>query len=484
MNELKIFSSYKALRVFAIYTAFWTYYYLIFVGPITISTRLSRSRYMSTVDASALGDAQRKRVNDFVRSFEPGDRIALEQLFASQRVAKTVKEEKLVINGFDPEKLLGALPFSSTIYAPICSECVRPEHYPQFKTLVKSGLVVPVLVGSYKFYNEELRDFIVAHDHVSYWEFAGYRVLRVTAAGDETLCRHCLGKREDDLFKKISGRKNADDYKDALRRFINHLAPLPVSDSEILELGIKYYQQGKLKPLRQLVRMSNVIDQIRVGEAFNSPVLLEDSDLARLPENISLSGNEARAQAAKINKMVAEGLGISIPTDLRLETYIELVKDYQPQISKAIRAVLGSKNYQASVADASKSIIAINSEIERIKSSRRYAVLEAGISFYQNNSTLVNGTLLAGALGLTGSLIGCVATGGAALGAKVAKSKGWLKSTPATERMRHIVARDLQPMVDLVLKPYLGATTPAVSVLSLQKRIASAKRSNVLHEPA
>jgi hypothetical protein len=176
--------------------------------------------------------------------------------------------------------------------------------------------------------------------------------------------------------------------------------------------------------LKQLSRMSYVISQIRIGEAFNSPVLLEDSDLSRLPKDISVGGNEARAQAAKINKMVADGLGISIPTNIRLESYIELVKDYQPRISNAIRAVLGSENTQASITDASRNIIAINSEIERIKNLRRYTILEAGISFYKNNSTLVNGTLLAGALGFTGSLTGCAVTGGAAFWGKDRKIEG------------------------------------------------------------
>jgi hypothetical protein len=230
--------------------------------------------------------------------------------------------------------------------------------------------------------------------------------------------------------------------------------------------------------------MAYVISQIRTSEALNSPVLLEDSDLAKLPENISNAGNKARGEAAKINQMVAEGLGISIPTDMPLESYIELVKDYQPQISKAIRAVLGPAGSQASIADAAKSITSINAEIERIKNLRRYAVLEAGISFYQNNATLVNGTLLAGALGLTGSLMGCLATGGAALGTKIAKSKGWLKGTEATERMRSIIARDLQPAVDLVLKPYFGASAPAISVLSLQKRMNSMRRGDVTQKSA
>jgi hypothetical protein len=324
----------------------------------------------------------------------------------------------------------------------------------------------------------------VADDHISRWEYSGYRFLRVAASGGHPLCAGCLSDRAKKLFDEISDRKDVKAYRKALDLFMGHLAPFPSSDQALIERGFRYCEKGNLELLKRLSRMSYVISQIRIGEAFNSPVLLEDSDLSKLPVNISVGGNEARAQAAKINKMVADGLGISIPTEIRLESYIELVKDYQPRISSAIRAVLGSESTQASIADASKSIIAINSEIERIKNLRRYTVLEAGISFYKNNSTLVNGTLLAGALGLTGSLVGCVATGGAAFGAKIAKSKGWLKSTEATERMRRMVARDLQPAVDLVLKSYLGAKAPAINVLSIQKRISSVSQEDAVRKSA
>ncbi|MDT7814813.1 MAG: hypothetical protein QOJ42_4729 [Acidobacteriaceae bacterium] len=83
--------------------------------------------------------------------------------------------------------------------------------------------------------------------------------------------------------------------------------------------------------------------------------------------------------------------------------------------------------------------------------------------------------MLAGSLGLAGSLAGCVTAGGAAIAASVAKKKGWMKSAEATDRLRRVVNRDLQPAVDLFLKAYLGAKAPAINVLSLRKRIASVK---------
>jgi hypothetical protein len=219
--------------------------------------------------------------------------------------------------------------------------------------------------------------------------------------------------------------------------------------------------------------MSAVIEQIRRDEAFNAPILLEDSDLSRLPENLSDTVNEAHSKAANLRKMTADGLGITIPVDMPLETYIELVKDYQPRISATITSVLNAGNSEASVLDVSKNIAAINGEIERIKGLRRYAVLDACVGFYRDNRLLAAATMLAGSLGLAGSLVGCVAASGAAVGANIAKKKGWLKGSEATDRLRRIVNRDLQPAVDLFLKAYLGAKAPAINVLSLRRRISS-----------
>jgi hypothetical protein len=122
-------------------------------------------------------------------------------------------------------------------------------------------------------------------------------------------------------------------------------------------------------------------------------------------------------------------------------------------------------------------VSAINSEIERIKGSRRYAVLEACVGFYKSNNFLVGGALLAASLGLAGSLLGCAAVG-SAVGAKLAKKKGLIPENEALGRVKRMVARDVQPIANRLLKSYLGASTPAINVLSLQRtmQLASEKR--------
>lgn len=176
--------------------------------------------------------------------------------------------------------------------------------------------------------------------------------------------------------------------------------------------------------------------------------------------------------------MAASGLGIRIPTDIPIETYIEIAKDYQPRISSTIRSISATQNDKSSLIDLSKNISSINREIDRVKGLRRFAVLEACAGFYRKNTLLIGGALLAAAMGFTTGLLGCAATGAVAAGRQLAKNKKWLPDNSSIQRLGRIVARDVQPYTDVLLKGYLGSTSPAIGVLSLQKRIEAASQKN------
>ncbi len=423
---------------------------------------------MGLIDFDSL---QRDRVQRFVN-----DNIGsgnYEGLFSSERVTTTLHQQKMVLNGFKPEKIKAILPFTPVVYAPICSKCVKPSDFAAFKTLVEAHLIVPVLIGRYDYFEENMKSFILAHDHISSMELSGYLYLNASTRGLRPQCPHCLYNQIDGVCADKKGEPESKKYETSLRQFIGSLDPFPQSDRKLIELAITYFEKRELKKLNQLTKMGHLIEQIRRDEALNSPVLMEDTDLLNLPENVSETIDEAHAKTASLRKIAADGLGISIPTDMPLEPYIELVKDYQPRISATIESVLKAGGKEASVLDVSNNIVAINSEIERIKGTRRYAVLEASVGFYRNNKLLAAATMLAGSLGLAGSLVGCIAAGGAVVGAGVAKKKGWMKSSEERGRLRKIIDRDLQPAVDLFLKAYLGSKSPAINVLSLRKRIAA-----------
>lgn len=413
-----------------------------------------------------------ERLKPIVDAADGSAKIPYDKIFTSERVVETISSEKILLNGFKPERVKAMLPFTPVVYAPICQECVNPKHFKEFKTFVTAGLVVPVLIGAYHFYEDDLRAFLLSHDHINYPEFNAFRYLHAHSRGVDTMCSGCLRTRVRDVTAKYKGREGEEKHKDLIDRFISSMDPVPVADAAHIDQAIEYYKAGDLVRLRQLTKMSRVIEELRIGEEFKSPIILDDSDLASLPSGLTPQINEGRTQAARVEEMVANGLGIMIPDEMPVEAYIELVKDYQPKISKTIKKVLGECNASASIADVSKNIIAINGELERIIVSRRYTVLEACMGFYRNNSTLIGATLIAGALGFTGSLLGCVASGATGIGGQIARKKGWIKNSASTERLKKMITRDLQPIADSAMKAYFGSKSPAINVLSLRKTIA------------
>jgi hypothetical protein len=256
-------------------------------------------RVRRTVDIDILQKERVQRfVNDRIQSNGP---VQFEGLFNSQLVANTLHQEKMVLNGFKPDKIRAILPFTPIVYAPICSQCVQPEDFEMFKTLVRSNLVIPVLIGKYGFFEENLRQFIVTHDHISSDELSGYLFLNAASKGLRPLCPSCLGKEVDDLCLGKKGFPDANIFEASLRQFIWNLDPFPRTDRKLIDLGFKYFEDRELKKLKQLTKMSTVIEETRRDEAFNAPILLEESDLSNLPENLSDTVNEAHLKTATLS---------------------------------------------------------------------------------------------------------------------------------------------------------------------------------------
>ena len=276
----------------------------------------------------------------------------------------------------------------------------------------------------------------------------------------------------DEIQTSIEKRRDGKKYFALVTRIKSNMHPMIDADFELLESASRACKDKKIVDLENLKRLSDAVYELRSAQAFNAAMVVRRSELDELPSQTRAEVDEARNASADLRAMVAKGLGIRIPVDIDTDRYIELVKDYQPRISNVISSIVPSDANDEGLAELLKNVSAINREIERVKNLRRYAVLEACVGFYKSNSFLVGGALLAASLGLAGSLLGC-ATVGSAVGAKLAKKKGLIVENPALSRVKRIIARDVQPVTTRLLRSYLGGTTPAINVLSLQRRIQS-----------
>ena len=72
--------------------------------------------------AAAKSDIDRshwERLKPIVDAADGSVKIPYDKIFTSERVVETISSEKIVLNGFKPERVKAMLPFTPVVYAPI-----------------------------------------------------------------------------------------------------------------------------------------------------------------------------------------------------------------------------------------------------------------------------------------------------------------------------------------------------------------------------
>ncbi len=111
--------------------------------------------------------------------------------------------------------------------------------------------------------------------------------------------------------------------------------------------------------------------------------------------------------------------------------------------------------------------------IGAIKQSKRYLAYRAAFGFLRTNRTLIGTALVAGTLGLAGSLIGCSATLVAGIAGKLLRKTGRLQPSPETAAFLGGVTKSIRPKVHKLLANYTGISLPAVQLHEIRREIAA-----------
>lgn len=431
---------------------------------------------MSTKDLDKLHQERVEKVMKvWARNEDP---IAPENVFLSERVIKTLTSDKVLIPSLDKHRILASIPFTPAAYVIVCSECIRREGFEDLQRLVRSGLVIPILLSRYSSYPDKLVEFLQGADYISTYEYQAYRYAKINEnSGKGIICQHCAAKRITEMVGAVKGRKVVHDFRDGINRIAMQLAPLVFPDYTLLDECEEACRNKDVNRLGQLIELSNTVHNVRDAQTFGAPITVDDDALAEIPPNFCDEAAEAQRLLTDMRKSALDGLGLTFPTDIPLDRYIELAKDYQPTISKLIEYT-GVKN-SAPIAEVSKRIMALNAEIERIQGLKRYVVLEASMSLVRQNRGLAFTTVLAGALGLAGhGWLGCgslLANVGASVVKKMGNKKTILPENEAAQRLGRMILRDAHPFLTKLIAGYIGSTSPAVNVLFLRKRLQQSK---------
>lgn len=422
-----------------------------------------------------LDDAHKSRIDSFFDQrkaakgkWKPHD------IFLSERVVQTIEDRKLFLSHYDLQQILSLLPFSPIIYVGICKNCIAPSDFPSLKRLIETAAIVPVLFSRYASYPEPLKELFVAHDHISLHELNAFRWAALYDLAESMVCEHCADKRMQDVVETTKRLKDAKEYSELARRTLYNLYPYIDHDIEIFDGVLEAGKKRSLRDMKQLVEMSNTIFEIRSSQAFKAQQIVDADELERIPPGTTAQSDAAVEITANMQKDLAAGLGLRIPVDIPIETYIEIAKEFQPRfeliLSNLNNSPMGTENKSLKEQIIQRQM-AMNSEIERVKGLKRTIFLDTVVEFFAKNKTLAATSLVAGALGIAGGLAGC-ATGVLASGAaSAAKKKGWITANSNANKLARTIKNDLQPHVDQLIAKYTGSCVSAISILNLRRNI-------------
>jgi hypothetical protein len=244
-------------------------------------------------------------------------------------------------------------------------------------------------------------------------------------------------------------------------------------DYELLDRAVKACKDRDGEALFQLSRLSGALHQFRRAQAFSAETIVDSAVGKLMPVADKFQGCGGAGYA----ELSAASLGLEIPKNVPLDAYIEIVKDYQPSISRAINELIKrstESDGKVSFTKLAREIERINKEVARVRSLKRYRLLEVCVDFYKNNRGLISTALVASAFGLAGSIAGCGATLATGMAAGAARKFGLLKGSKSARRLGKELARDLRPQIDRVIASYVDTVPSAINVLSLQNKLKSA----------
>jgi hypothetical protein len=285
-----------------------------------------------------------------------------------------------------------------------------------------------------------------------------------------------VGERQSQLVAAAADMKDRSPRAQKIREVFWNLYPYVGSDAPVLDVLERAIASGNPNRLDQVVTMTYAMNQARTADVLRAAPIIRDTEFNSLPLRRDPRVANAISTAARVRSMVTDGFKLTIPTDIPIDEYIELIKDYRPQILSLTKDLIkdASTGGDLSLTSLMKSITAINSEIERIKGLRRFMLIEAFAGFSRNHPALTASTLIAGALGLAGHFFGCATAPAVGAVTDVAKRAGKLNSPEQSKRLVRKLHADLQPTLDSLIARCVGTTSIAMHVFSIRKNLAEA----------
>lgn len=410
------------------------------------------------------------------RVFEEGQAIKATDVFRHKRVFEALNENRTIIPSYDLTRALSALPFHDSVILVICPACADEAHLPELLPLLDTGFIIPALRGPYHSYSRGFTTAIIGYPHLSDPEFSFWRTSQIRDNAERVHCHRCF----DDHCREtlgILGDPGEGSFEHSLvETTYGALAPPVGSDLELAQAVREAAVNRDTHRLEQLRELAEMIRSIRTASAFGAT---QQVPLELLEYSITHSDEynlpPLPPQVDDVRRMAQEGLGLIIPKDMPPGKLVSVILENRSEIRKVVNGLLidsAQPSGQVSRASLIAGIADLNEEIRKAHGSKRFEYYQAAVGFMRGNKALLASALLAGALGVAGSMLGCgLSLVGGSLLTGLDRS-GKIDLDLAEGGVQRLIHQSLEPSVRKLLSRYLDMSLDSVNLWRIREELS------------
>jgi hypothetical protein len=411
------------------------------------------------------------RIEKVLEAWQSGRGFKVQDVFHSAPVIPALDSPKVILPSFRLSEIYANYPFAPRLFVSLCPYCLKPEDFSAFKEVLIHSDVVPVLVGDYADYPPELTRFVLEFPHISRHEFAFYRFAKVYSMGSTAVCAHCVEERRRMIVEDANKMNSASEITEVVGSCVGNLHPFIDPDFQLLTILAEIVKKGDMAALKAIVGTSEMIHELRTCQAYNARSLLPIREVPKLLDGAAKVLPEAgELELAQISEVVSAPLGFSFGASTSPKEFFAVANEHRRSLAPIVEKIVQSstKDGEIMLTHLSGQLGELNAELQSLRTNKRYLGYKAAFGFLRTNKVLVASTLVAGALGLAGSFLGCgvsLASGmGAKYGIRKLRQVGKLRATPETKAFLSQVKVSIRPHLHRLLASYTGVSVPAIQI--------------------
>lgn len=418
------------------------------------------------------------RIKEISNAWANGKSFALGDVFHSAPVIPALDQPKVILGSFRLSRIYAHYPFSQRLFVILCPRCLKPDEFPLLREVLIHSDIVPILVAKYTDYPPDVIRTVLEFPHVSRNEFGFFRFARVLSMGSTRVCDHCVEEQRKLILEDIPQANFPPDAANLVRACIGNLHPFIDPDSDLIDMLAQVVKKGDQAAFKAIVGTSETIQKLRTCQAYGSRSLLPVREVPKLLNGASkVLPETGELELAQISEVVGAPLGFSFGVSTSPKDFFAVANEHRRSLAPIVDEVIKSSTQDGEIVltRLSNQLAELNAELQSLRTNKRYLGYKAAFGFLRTNKVLVASTLVAGALGLAGSFLGCgvsLASGmSAKYGLRKLRQAGKLRATPETKAFLGQVKASLRPHLHRLVASYSGASVPAIQISEIAEDV-------------